>query len=91
MSYQLVNVEERAASAPDTFENFPRSERESLQVGNLAKLIFDDRERMWVKITEVKDGRYKGTLGNSPAFVDLQFGEEVEFGPENISDIMRSV
>lgn len=51
-------------------------------------------ERMWVAVTEVRDGRYLGMLRNQPFTYDpndesvyLRWGAEVPFGPEHVIDI----
>lgn len=51
-------------------------------------------ERMWVAITEIRDGRYLGMLRNQPFTYDpndesvyLRWGAEVAFGPEHVIDI----
>jgi hypothetical protein len=91
----LANVEDRAVAAPGTFQIPARFKRASLHAGDLAKLVFvvpsmsapPNGERMWVKITAVEDGRYRGLLSNKPVLIeDLQPDDPVEFGPEHVAD-----
>jgi hypothetical protein len=89
--FTLDNAEKRAAEAPSTFEIPDRSEREHLQPGDLAKLIFafpeGPAERMWVTVTAVKDGGYLGKLRNKPLSGGIRYGKKVAFGPEHVADI----
>jgi hypothetical protein len=42
-------------------------------------------ERMWIKVvSKAEDGIYTGTLASTPEFVDLKFGDEIQFRPEHI-------
>jgi hypothetical protein len=86
-SYELANVEDRAARYWRTFRIPPREERESLKVGDRAMLIFDNKERMRVAVTTVKDGSYVGLLASHPVSVDLKHGDRVVFGPEHVLDV----
>ncbi len=90
--YILVNVEDMNKEHPDTFGIHSREDRDSLQPGDIAKLLFEytsglPTERMWVQVKESKDGTYLGELDNVPCNDLLDFGDEVEFGPENVADI----
>jgi hypothetical protein len=84
---RLINVEKRAKDNPKTFEIPDLLERQNLKMGHFAKLIFNDKERMWVKVTEVLEGSYVGTLANEPVVVKMKFGDRVEFEPKHIADI----
>lgn len=93
MSWNLVDGEIRHAENPDTFWIPEKWERYSLEVGDFAKLIFETDgeggERMWVQITESKDGNYVGSLNNTPFFVDdIDFGDVVAFTAANVIDVM---
>ena len=74
-----------------------RWRRHRLRLGRFAKVIFRfplrhhdrwgevDGERMWVKVTERRAGRYAGTLANVPdVLTELSFGDVIEFAPENV-------
>ena len=75
--WQLESAEARHASHPQTFSIPSRSEREQLQRGQAAKLLFDlegdidgrtERitERMWVIVSERVGDGYVGILDNQP-------------------------
>lgn len=101
---KLDNAEERAKAHAD-FEIPPRALREDLMVGDSAKLVFladkphrveirgevhhPKSERMWVRVTARKDGRYEGDLANTPLFLPFAIGDKVSFGPEHIIDVKR--
>lgn len=91
MSWKLSNTEARATEHPASFQIPSRAKREALRVGDLAKLIFRDKgvgERMWVKVTGVEAGGYRGQLTNAPAAVHgLAKGDSVKFGPEHIASL----
>jgi hypothetical protein len=96
MTWSLISVEERA-QVHASFSIPPRSEREGLCTGDLAKLIFVDPtlgipsgERMWVEIVEgMASGYYRGRLLNVPILIqDLGEGDLIEFGPEHVASWM---
>ncbi len=95
-SWKLENAQKIADDFPYTFYK-PSSEVVSqLKAGNQAKLIFqfesDDpeaprAERMWVEITDVKDGKFSGCLDNDPAHIkDLKHKDPVEFSECHVID-----
>lgn len=87
---RLSNGEKLAAAHPRTFEIPDKQERESLQPGDFAKMIFDEQERMWVKVAGRRDnGQYYGHLDNHPVLVTLSRGDEVEFSPKHVIAIFR--
>jgi hypothetical protein len=84
--WQLLSAEQRHADAPESFEIPSSIERESLQPGQAAKLIFEiegteadgratsSTERMWVVVTRrVADG-YIGLLDNQPCTIRADEG-----------------
>ena len=84
-TYSLSSAAEMAVKHPDTFQAPSFQETDNLKVGDNVKLCFNNRERMWVEITELMDyQRFKGVLRNTPIFVDLMYGEEVEFEAQHI-------
>lgn len=99
--YDFENVEEMARENPDTFRILPREVRETLEVGDYAKLLFvfspsseenPGGERMWVSVTaRSSDGStYMGLLSNIPTIApNLKMGDLVYFKPEHICQIMR--
>jgi hypothetical protein len=92
----LADTDERKRAAPYTFYQPPRELVSRLAVGDGVKLIFefdsDDNEapgaeRMWVMITEVKDGRFAGQLENTPRFIKgLSQGALVTFESRHIAN-----
>ena len=97
--WKLESAEARHAANPDTFWIPPRAQREGLQPGDGAKLLFQISsqggsgiERMWVIVRRRLDGFYVGVLDSTPLAVDsrsLPRGSTVVFAPEHIADISR--
>ena len=96
--YELDNGEEIHREYSDSFWIPEKEKRESLQVGDVVKLIFRMEEekgsedisveRMWVEITDVKLPYYKGNLDNDPSGSNCVFcGQSVVFNPCHIIDI----
>lgn len=97
----LDDGEERQREAPNKFWVPSADEREGLQPGDYAKLIFrisvDDGEapvsveRMWVVVRERIPGGYLGTLDNDPDAIEendeLWSGIELPFSPRHVIDI----
>ena len=95
MTWRLDNVEDRAAEHPDTFGLHPLAKREALVFGDFAKLIFVSDappagERMWVKVTEILDGGFRGETVDDAATMGIPAGTLVRFGPEHVCDIQLS-
>jgi hypothetical protein len=79
--WEVLSGEAAHAANPKTFWIPPRAERESLDRGQAARLIFaiesenEDggvevtRERMWVIVAERRDDVYIGILDNAPASI----------------------
>lgn len=91
------------AATPETFYIPALEQRQSLGVGDYAKLRFyirvedddggieDCGERMWVKVVGRLDGWYRGELANQPdATAEIQPGFEVWFQPRHVIDIDRA-
>lgn len=80
--WQLISAEARHLAAPETFWIPPLLERQSLKIGQAAKLIFEiesedeegkitrDCERMWVVISELVPPYFIGLLTNQPIGID---------------------
>lgn len=97
----LEDGEARHAEAPGTFWIPDRHRRESLEVGDLAKLIFcisvDDPdedvsvERMWVLVRERTPNGYLGILDNEPYAItendEFWLGTELPFSAKHVIDI----
>jgi hypothetical protein len=94
---EFEDVEEAAASYPETFFIPGMTERQSQKVGDSVRLHFllqdvgpDEprAERIWVTITQVEGARgtYKGTLKTAPVFFrELKIDDEVAFEPRHIA------
>lgn len=75
-----------------------QEEINGLKVGDQVRLFFVlDRdlgngcraERMWVEITQIGDGVFKGILTNQPAFItSIQIADELEFLPYHIASVL---
>ncbi|SET88718.1 immunity protein Imm33 domain-containing protein [Thalassotalea agarivorans] len=101
-TWSLEDVTLIAKEAPYTFYLPSKSVINQLQVGSVVKLMFNcnveneqgwSAERMWVIITEVNDGYYKGTLDNDPSYIpDIKYQDIVEFESKHImqTDIEES-
>lgn len=94
-SWWLTNAEESQRNAPYTFYRPSAETIGKLRVGNQVKLIFEfdnpdpegqySAERMWVTITAIDGGRFKGELDNEPYELKaLKYGDPVEFEACNI-------
>ena len=97
VTYQLADAEARHAASPETFEIPGVAERESLDVGDWVKLVFEisdgsrtEVERMWVEITGRQEDSFQGLLDNDPYCTDeLKSGEPVTFGARHVIQIKR--
>lgn len=88
-SWKLEDAQKLADEFPYTFHKPSKEVVSQLKAENQAKLIFefesDDSEapraeRMWVEITEVKNGVFSGYLDNEPAYIkDLKHKDPIEF------------
>ena len=76
--------------------------RENCKVGDSVKLLFrfaaedapredNQTERMWVTITNVDDdyGYYTGVIDNEPIHSTAAYGDELQFHPLNIAEIIK--
>ena len=95
-SWYLVDSEKRAKANKYTFYKPTRMITDQLTVGDLVKMTFefestnDDHpggERMWVQITEIKNGKFKGILDNHPFYLhELYADDEISFEHKHIID-----
>jgi hypothetical protein len=97
----LEDGEAYHADAPDTFWIPERHRRESLEAGDLAKLVFrisvDNAEenvsveRMWVLVRERTAEGYLGVLDNEPDAIaendDFWLGTELPFSAKHVINI----
>jgi hypothetical protein len=92
--WQLRSAEESHAKHPDTFWIPPLQQRQQLQRGQAARLIFDIEgegednsievvgERMWVIVSERVGEDYIGILDNQPACFNFEDNVYLRFGAE---------
>lgn len=95
--YRLANGEAINREHPRTFFIPSRAERESLEAGQLVKLLFEPTdpapegpraERMWVIVGGRSGHGYFGQLDNQPQYVpELNAGDRIEFAPEHVVSI----
>ncbi len=98
--WELESAEARHERYPGSFWIPSAAERETLKIGNLAKLLFvlpeatadglvPRVERMWVVVAASAPHRYEGLLASIPTSIEtpLQLGSPVAFGPEHVCDI----
>jgi hypothetical protein len=97
----LEDAEAYHAQAPETFWIPERHRRQSLEAGDLAKLIFrisvhnaDENvstERMWVLVRERTPDGYLGVLDNEPSAVadndEFWLGTEPPFSAKHVINI----
>lgn len=93
----LLDAEAQNRSFPDSFPIPSRQERESVQPGDMVKMVFvldpppptgPNAERMWVEVRSARDGTYDGWLTNEPKVIpDLGLGTFLAFGPEHVAGI----
>ena len=100
----LEDGEELHREAPETFWLPELEDRQSLQPGDLVKLIFrisvDNEEepvaveRMWVIVRERVGEQYLGILDNDPYAIEendeFWSGVELPFSPRHVIDIDRA-
>ena len=94
--YELDNCEDIHREYPDTYWIPERKLRESLEPGEIVKLVFRMEEtkgsdnvaveRMWVEITNKDQGFYEGILDNDPSGSEcVNCGQTVYFLPCHIN------
>jgi hypothetical protein len=96
-AYTLDSATRAHAESPDTFQIPPASHRESLRIGDFAKLMFRFEEgsrqwveRMWVVVEQVRPETYIGNLDNIPHRAeDTELGSRVEFHSDHVIQIER--
>lgn len=95
-SWRLEDAQKIADEFPYTFHKPSKEVVSLLSAGNQAKLIFEfesddpeapSAERMWVEITDVKNGIFSGYLDNDPAYIkDLKYKDTLEFRECHVID-----
>ncbi|MGT2742778.1 immunity protein Imm33 domain-containing protein [Streptococcus plurextorum] len=98
VTYTLENVAERNQADPRHFLIPSPDEVANLKVGDMVRLIFRlnqplengcNAERMWLEISAITDGHYKGILTNQPQFITtINIMDELVFSEEHIATIL---
>ena len=62
-----------------------------LKVGDSVKLNVNNKEKLWVQITEITGSTLKGKIDSLPCEItDVNFGDTLSFAKENIFDILKN-
>jgi hypothetical protein len=95
--FHLENIIEKNKLFPRTFLKPSPKEIESLQIGMLVRLIFIlekalkngcRAERMWVKITNIKNDKFTGVIDNDPYYLkSIKRGDVILFDAFNIATV----
>ena len=98
IGYSLEDVQAKHQKNPRHFLIPSQEEINQLKLGDQVRLIFVldtvlengcRAERMWVELTEIRDGKFKGRLTNQPAYItSIQLGDELDFAREHIASLM---
>ena len=85
IGFSLENVQAEHQKNPRHFLIPSQEEINQLKLGDQVRLIFVldtvlengcRAERMWVELTEIHDGKFKGRLTNQPAYItSIQLGD----------------
>ena len=93
----LIDAERRHDENPETFEIPGVKSRLSIQIGDYAKLMFENDakkvERMWVEVTYISGhGRYSGKLDSRPALShgELHQGTYLDFEARHVIQIAKT-
>lgn len=98
IGFSLENVQVEHQKNPRHFLIPSQEEINQLKLGDQVRLIFVldtvlengcRAERMWVELTEIRNGKFKGRLTNQPAYItSIQLGDELDFAREHIASLM---
>ncbi len=98
IGFSLEDVQAKHQKNPRHFLIPSQEEINQLKMGDQVRLIFVldtvlengcRAERMWVELTEIRDGKFKGRLTNQPAYItSIQLGDELDFAREHIASLM---
>jgi len=87
---QLVDAQQMAKTYPDTFEAPDQQELDRVKVGDSVKICINNKERVWVEVTEIGGGQLKGKIDNCPIVIDdVAFGDAISFKKENIYSVFN--
>ena len=95
--FHLENAIEQNKLFPRTFLVPSLDELKSLKAGTLVNIIFVfekelkngcNAERIWVEITDIQDGKFRGVLDNDPYFLkSIKRGDKITFETSNIASV----
>ena len=98
IGFSLEDVQAKHQKNPRHFLIPSQEEINQLKLGDQVRLIFVldtvlengcRAERMWVELTEIRDGKFKGRLTNQPAYItSVRLGDELDFAREHIASLM---
>ena len=92
---QLTDVVVWERDKPGSYDLPPFEERVSLVPGDLAQLVFDGMERVWVKVSQASHTPggtyYTGHVVSEPLAVPVKAGDWVNFRPRHVVDVDRGV
>jgi hypothetical protein len=93
----LINGEDMSVAHRETFHIPSEEDRNSLQVGDHAKIgmtCVEGGERFWVKIIEVRteQGKYEyaGAVDNNLVVFDIPLGKIIEFDAPHVLEVLRA-
>jgi hypothetical protein len=92
----LISAEECHARTPERFWIPDKADRDSLQPGDTAKVLFRTYtgdniggERIWIEVAGRVGDKYIGRLGNTPFIIAGKYGDRVYFRAKHVIDIIR--
>jgi len=87
---RLINIQQMAKEYPNSFKAPQDSELEKLKVGSSVKVCVDNKEKVWVEITSIKDSSLKGKIDVHPISLDhISYGDNISFKKENIYSVLN--
>jgi uncharacterized protein YegJ (DUF2314 family) len=87
---QLVDAQQMAKAYPNSFEVPDQKELDLVKVGDSVKICINNKERLWIEVTEINGGQLKGKIDNCPIVIDdVAFGDSISFRKENIYSIFN--
>jgi hypothetical protein len=90
---QLIDVVAWERDRPGSYDVPPFEERATLVPGDLAQLVFDGVEKVWVKVSRASHAPggtyYSGNVVGEPLCVTLKTGDRVDFRPRHVVGVSR--
>lgn len=82
--YTLTDAIKQNKKYPKSFWIPSSKDIKELKKNSFAKVIFNNKERMWVKITKINGDNFVGELDNVPVSVPLSYGDVIHFNKKHI-------